>query len=501
MRSTRTLFGLLAAVGLLAATSCGRQYVRVDVGEATPVTVESIGAEFDPHFYSQNVVGRPDNGVEAGDFKIIDERVTRMGLQKFRVMIQPQWYEPYNDNDDAFDTDMSAFRWNTVEMQSIYQELDLAQKNGMDVCLAIWGCTRHVKMVESEYADVTTSFLADHDANRAWICPPKDNDEFGENFAALVKYLIEEKGYTCVNEVTPFNEPGGDVIAPEGYMEVCRALDRHFRRLGVRDKVRFNLSDNIDTHQYYLEACAEQLQGIADIFNSHTYIFGYDTPNDTILAWEKNNVAISARAGLKHLVGEFGSNQCVGASRQRDIDEYERGVLITRLALNFFNAGACGVSYWGLIDQYYNFDADYQQMQQLGLWRSAKKEYASDTTYNRIKCDFECRPQYYAYSLLSSRVRPGAEIHPIDTGRDFAAATAFRNTDGKWVCVIANQHKEELALEIAGGLEGQFDIITYQEGKLPSDGSLIAPSGSARAASGALKVVVPAKSVAYYCQK
>lgn len=516
MKSIRFISCCLMAAAVLVAAACNggsknqtnlsgensdKGYSAVQIGEATPVTVESIGAEFDPHFYAQNVVGRPGSGIKAEDFKIIDDRVTRMGLQKFRVMVQPQWYEPYNDNDDPFDTDFSAFKWNTVEMQSLCQVLDLAQKNNMSVCLAIWGCTRSVKMIEDEYADVTTCFMADHDANKNWMCPPKDNDEFGENFAALVKYLIEEKGYTCVNEITPFNEPGGDIIEPDGYMEVCRALDKHCRRLGVREKVRLNLADNIDTHQYYLEACANQLQGVADIFNSHTYIFGYSTPNSEIEEWERNNVAISQKAGLKHIVGEFGSNQCVGASRQRDIDEYERGVLITRLALNFFNTGACAISYWSLIDQYYHFQGDYQQMQQLGLWRSVKQEYATDTTYTRIKCDYECRPQYYAYSLLSSRVRPGAEIHPIETGREFAAATAFKNVDGKWVYVIANQDKRKLSLKIENDVAGEFGIIRYEEGKLPEDGSLIEPCESATAADGALKVAIVPKSVVVCFQK
>jgi len=503
MKSIRNIFGAaLAAAALISiGSACARNYISVTPDPATPVTVESIGAEFDPHFYAQNAVGRPDAGIKAEDFQIVEDRVTRMGLQKFRVMIQPQWYEPYNDNDDPYVTDFGAFKWNTVEMQSLCQVLDLAQKNNMSVCLAIWGCTRKVGMIEPEYADVTTCFMCDYDACHNWMCPPEDVNEFGENFAALVKYLIEEKGYTCVNEVTPFNEPGGDIIPPEGYMKVCRALDEHFRRLGVRDKVRFNLSDNIDTHQYYLEACAEELKGIADIFNSHTYIFGYETPNDTVLAWERNNVAISQRAGLKHIVGEYGSNQCVGASRQKDIDTYLRGVLMVRHALNFFNAGACAISYWSLIDQYYNYNAPYGSMQQLGMWRSVKKEYAQDTTYSRINSDYECRPQYYAYSLLSSRVRPGAEIHPIQTGRDFAAATAFKNADGKWVYVIANQENKELALNIATEAEGEFELITYQEGKLPSDGSLIAPEGTAKAKKGSLKIVAPSRSVLYCCQK
>ncbi|MCF0172480.1 MAG: hypothetical protein HUJ91_01915 [Bacteroidales bacterium] len=492
-----------AAALLLTLGSCSHsngEWLTLIPGEPNPHAIECIGAEFDPHFYSQNVVGRKDNGVEAEDFEIIRDRVTRMGLHKFRIMIQPHWFEPYNDNDDPNETDMSAFRWNTVEMQSLYQILDLAQELSMKVNLTVWGCVRHPSLIEEEYSDVTSCFMTDYDANRNWVCPPNDVEEFGENFAALVKYLIEDKGYTCVSEITPFNEPGGDIIAPDGYMKVCRALDRQFRRLGVRDKVRFNLSDNIDTHQYYLEACAAELVDIADIFNSHTYIFGYETPNDTILAWERNNVNISLRAGLKHIVGEFGSNQCVGASRQRDINTYLRGVLITREVLNFFNAGAVGVSYWGLIDQYYGWDAPYEAMQQLGLWRSAKCEYATDTTYSRIACDFECRPQFYAYSLLSANVRPGAKVCPIDLNRQFAAATAFVNPDGGKVFVVANQSSEEMQLAFACE-GGKFDIIRYEEGSLPSDGSLVTPSATLSAKKGALKVRVAPCSVVVCAQK
>ena len=483
----------------LAMASCSGSFVDAYIGEATPVAVESVGAEFDPHFYSQNVTGR-SSGMKKEDFGIIADRVTRMGLQKFRIMVMPQWFEPYNDNSDPYDTDFSGFRWDTVEMQSLYQVLDLAQKNGMPVCLVVWGCQRHVRMLESEYSDVDVCFLADTKANRNWVCPPKDPEEFGENFAALVKYLIEEKGYTCVNEITPFNEPGGDIIDPDGYVDVCKALDRHFRRFGIRDKVRFNLADNIDTQRYYLEACAERLQGVADILNSHTYIFGYESPNDTIISWEKANVAVAARAGLKHIVGEFGSNQCVGASRQRDIDTYLRGVLMTRLVLNFFNAGACAVSYWGLIDQYYSAHADYAQMQQLGLWRSVKKEYERDTTYARISCDYQCRPQFYAYSLLSRYVRPGAAVHPIETGSGFAAATAFENADGRWVYVFTNQEDSPLKIHLHDLAAKRFEIISYTEGSIPSDDSLIVPSGRLRRRGGSIRLTVPARSVVYCLQ-
>ena len=474
--------------------------VKVTLDSPTGVKVQAVGVELDPHFYSQNVIGKNDASKEE-DWQIVIDRVKKMKIHRFRVMIQPQWFEPYNDNDDPQNTDFSKFYWNTIEMQSLYKVLDLAQEENIAVCLVVWGCTRSVTMLESEFSDVTTCFMADLDGCTNWMCPPEDPEEFAENFAALTSYLINEKGYTCIKEITPFNEPDGNVIAIGPYIEVCQALDRHFTRLSIRDKVKFTLSHNTDTRREFLQGCADGLKGIADLFNSHTYIFGYETPNSTVLEWERANVEVSAQAGLDHMVGEFGSNQCVGATRQKDIDLYLRGVLMARHVLNFFNAGACGVSYWSLIDQYYHFSEGLTNMQQLGLWRYLKSSYRVNPIYSELTEDYQCRDQYYSYAMLTENIRPGADIYPIDLGYDFANATAFRNEDGKWVYVIANQEDETIGLSIVNDVEGEFEIIRYKEDELPSDDSLLQPYRTRKTADGALDVVAYPQTVVVCRQK
>ena len=476
------------------------EYVTVNLGGATGVKVQAVGVELDPHFYSQNVVGKPDASKEA-DWEIVVDRVRRMGVQRLRVMVQPQWFEPYNDNNDPMNTDFSAFHWNTIEMQSLYKVLEMAQSQNIDVCLVVWGCPKSVAMVEKEkYPDITTCFMTDP-AGTNWVTPPTNKDEFGENFAALVSYLRNEKGYTCVNEVTPFNEPDGNVCELEPYIEICKVLDKHFKRMNIRDKVKFNLSDNTDTRRFYLEGCAAGLKGIADLFNSHTYIFGYETPNSEVQSWERANVEVAKRAGLNHMVGEFGSNQCVGATRQKDIDLYLRGVLMTRHVLNFFNAGACGVSYWSLIDQYYHYNDGISNMQQLGLWRYLKRIYRGNPIFETLKEDYQCRDQYYAYAMLTQNIRPGADIYPIDLSLDFANATAFKDEEGKWVYVIANQEEKQLALAIANNAEGSFDFIRYKEDELPATDALLKPYMTKDVAEGSLKVIVEPHTVLVCRQK
>ena len=483
-------------LSLLVTVSCSRtsKYSDVFVGEPVGTKLEAMGAEFDPHFFSQNLTR--NDGSKASDWQYVVDRVKRMELQKFRIMVLPTWFEPVNDNNDPHSTDLSKFTFDSPEMQSLYHVLDLAQEQQIDVCIVVWGCPVYVSLLDPEYAHVKTCFMA-ISGQKNWITGPADDDEWAENFSALIKHLIEERHYTCVKEITPMNEPdGGPLLTSSEYIKMAKILDARFKKDGIREKVRFNLSDNTDTRTFYLTDCVENLADVADIFNSHTYIFGYETPNDTIYRWEKNNVNIAARAGKKHLVGEFGSNQCVGASRQRDIDLYARGVLMTRLILNFFNAGAAGVSYWSLIDQYYNWNADYQQMQQLGLWKYIKEAYKTDTTYSRIKKDYEVRPQYYSYSLLTRFLKPDAEIYPIDLNHDFAIGTAFKDKNEKWTYVFANATNVSMFLAVNNlSAEGGFDIYRYEENALPEDADMITSNESIQQKNGKLYIEVRPNSV------
>lgn len=465
-------------------------HYSVEVKESTGVKLTGIGVELDPHFFSQNIT-RPEDGAKAEDWNIVKERVKKMGIQNFRVMIQPHWWEPVNDNNDPNVTDMSKFTFDSPEMQSLYKVLELAQENKGEVTLVLWGCPTNMDLIAG--TPTGKHFLCDSRPNAPWVCGTDKYNEFAENFSVLVKYLIQNKGFTCVKAITPFNEPdshtpnygrtmwqGETDSHPDQYAPMVKILDAKFKADGIRDMVKFNLSDNTDGSPNYLKACGESLQSESDLFNTHTYKFGYKTSNAEILNWEKNNVALSN--GKKHFVGEFGSNQTSGSSRQLDIDKYERGVLLTRIAINILNGGGSGVSYWSLIDQYYSRNSSYSEMQQLGLWKYVKKAYEPDPeVYNVIKEDYEVRPHYYAYSLLTRFVKKNAEIFPLDLKEDFVAATAILNEDNKWVYVFANASEHNKPVEVVNSKAqsgGKYAMYEYLEGHLPQGDALIQPSAT-----------------------
>ena len=181
-------------------------------------------------------------------------------------------------------------------------------------------------------------------------------------------------------------------------------------------------------------------------------------------------------------MGEFGSNQTVGATIQRDIDRYERGLLMARIVVNLLNAGASGASYWSLLDQYYSRGEAlaHRNMQRLGLWRYLRQEYAQDSIFAFLTEDYQVRPQYYAIGMISRHVRPGCEVFPLETGSEWVAATALRSEAGKWCYLIVNPTAEAIDIELQNPHcphRQRLQVWRYQEATLPMGDSLPRPAG------------------------
>lgn len=480
-------------------------YKEVAIGERSGVNSIGVSVEFDPHFLSQNV----HKGVsDAEDWAIIERRVKMMEIDRFRVMLLPSWIEPFNDDDSVNTVNWDALTLNNAEMNSVYKVLDLAEECGIDVNLTLWGAENKVSIIDSEVNAAIKQqgghFLMNGNEGSNWVLGTKYPEEFAENFSIYVQHLLG-KGYTCIKEVTPINEPCWSYqidksVSFESYKTLCLALDARFKADNIRNKVLFNLSDNTDVRVAWLENTMMELDSIADIYNSHTYIFGYESTNETISSWEQENVNITRNTGKPHMVGEFGSNLVTGSSRQSDIDEYRRGVLVVREMLNFYNSGAAGASYWVLCDEYYNYSDTYDAMMQLGLWKNTKRTYFTDAAYyESIKEDYEVRPQYYAFSLMSKHVPKGAEVYPISLGDDFAIGTAFKGVDGKWVYVFANGNASGDTLKLAVKANGTFEKFEYKDGSLPVGDALISSSGES--SGGVISFELSPQTVVVWKQK
>lgn len=467
-------------------------------------SIEPPSVEYDPHFWSQNIIMR---GIDSTAWDMVCKRVERMGIKRMRVMAMPAWWEPVNDNDNPHDINWEALTLRSVEMQSLCKTLDLAERCGIEITLTMWGCHRYCgAIIDERFRSGDIYFLSQSNSTQDWCVPSKDMDEWAENISALLQHLILQKKYTCIKAFTLMNEPSWSYridgkLDYEHYAAMCHKVDERLTADGVRNKLLFNLADDAE-HREFLRFSTQNVDDVADCYNSHTYKFGYDSPNSEIEAWERANIEVVRPTAKRHFIGEFGSNQTVGASRQKDIDLYERGVLMARIALSLMNAGASGVSYWSLLDEYYAFTDSYGSMQQLGLWRSAKREYESEPYYEDISCDFEPRSQYWAYSLLTQHIGRG-DIYPLATGDEFVAASAFHRQDGKWVYVIANATENEFCATIDNAKvdKSQFLRYAYEQDNLPEDDSLIESDSKQRVRRGELQAWAKPQSVVVYVEK
>ncbi|MDR0714235.1 MAG: formylglycine-generating enzyme family protein [Bacteroidales bacterium] len=468
----KIVFFLIGVVTAGMFSSCHRQEITgVVIGETAGVKVTGIGVEFDPHFFSLNV----PRGASEADWKTVERRIAQMGIERFRVMAMSNWFEPENDNNNPAVINRNNLTFQSEEMKSLYRLLDLAQANNVRVTVVLWS--------------VENSFQPKNDEKRV------NFDEWCESFSILMQHLLLDKKYTCIEAITPLNEPNSQ-ISIDDYIVLCKKLDARFRKDNIRQRLLFNLSDNTYDAEF-LRRCTEELAGIADLFNSHCYDFGPATPNSDMLRWEKRNKGWTDVAGKPHFVGEFGSNQMIGYTRQKDMDSFERGVFLTRTTLNFLNGGATGVSYWCLFDQYYGSSAD-EDMMQCGLWRFKKDSYVRNA---HIRDDYAPRPQYYAYSLLTRFIRSGAEIYPMDLKDDFIAGTAFKDVENKWTYVIANASGRDLPLSVKNDADAEFEVYRYEENALPADDGMIPPAGETVVSVGKqLEVHIAARSVAVYRQ-
>ncbi len=516
----KILATFLSVITLFTCFSCGGKKpsesvdnANTTVPEGTEVTltiskeegnktVFGIGTELDPHFFSQNVglTGRSSSGetweCKEEDWDIVEQRIKDMNLKRIRMMLLPSWFVINEAN-----TEDGVYKWDTSEMQSVYRVLDTAKENGIKVNVTMWG----IDNGNAGFMRVAS--------DPQWCTIPSTKYEqlFVDCFADCIKYLIEEKKYDNIKEVTLFNEPNslygfpGYAKGNDEYCNLCIKMHDAFEVKGVRDDVLFVLSD--DARDYtWMARTLMNLQGVIDVASSHTYDFGdsYDPETETSfrdmsnkdICYNNANYNLEswrmwlADYNIPHIWGEFGTRN--GVDSHTTLDKYSpsRGLDIPRISLNFFNMGSVGMSYWVLFSQYYN-KAEFNQkkIMDMGLWGFADEGYA-------------CRPVYYSYSMITRFIEEGDVIFPIESDDDNIVAVAFRKGD-KWSYAIVNNSDvdKKVAFVNYDNYPTSLNRFVYDEANIPTDNQVIATDKTVEADGRVISDTVKARSFAIYTCK
>jgi len=433
--------------------------------------LHGIGVEWDAYFW---MIFNTRRGVGEEDWELILRRTKEMGIHRIRVMFLPERIEPRNDNDDPDVINWDRFAMNSEYMKSLKRQLDFIQEQGIKVNITYWNA-------------VNTTWLG-YNIN-GWATAPNDIYEYAENVSALLQHLIIDEGYTCIDEITLFNEPNHGFLNEHGvvdfdyYVEMVKAVDERLKRDGLRDKIKICVSDDAQDLNWYRRS-VEALHEIGDIFTSHTYKYEISTPVFEINNWAKTSYNIKQRVApdKPFYITEFGT-QTIDAYNTRDIGGYDRALFLPKFAINTLNGGAAGLLHWVLYDQYYYEGTAANAKMKWGLW-GFKDE------------DWKVRPSYFSWSLLTKHTRVGSEIYMTESDDGNVSAVALKTPEGKWTYMVVNTGKttKKFTVNNPQKINTELKKYIFSENSLPKDDKLIESYETLNSEKGILEGIIGPES-------
>ncbi|MFH1768606.1 MAG: hypothetical protein ABH858_05565, partial [Candidatus Omnitrophota bacterium] len=214
----------------------------VEVGVFPEVVINDnfygFGAETLPWLWTRE---NKEAGVGAEDIKLNTQRIRGMKLPITRIFVPWETWNP--------SADYKTFTWESDEMRSLYNTLDVYQSMGTKVII------------------VTVDWMK----NSPWW----NVSESAGAVLGLIEYLVKERGYTCVQFWTLTNEPeltyGWLKKTPfENYVRIHRLVKHGLDKKGLAVKVI--VSDEVESEEWFQQSL-DDLSDTADIFSSHAYIY------------------------------------------------------------------------------------------------------------------------------------------------------------------------------------------------------------------------------------
>jgi alpha-galactosidase len=448
-------------------------------------TLEGIMVEWDPFFWM------PFNmkfGLNENDWKLIEQRIVAMNIHQTRTMVLPSFHEPINDDDDPFSNNMDGFDFKSNHMKSLKRQLDLCERNGIDVTLS--------------YHGVPSSHWLAYSNIIGWS-GPNNLDEYAENVTALLRHLIIDNQYSCIKNLNLFNEPNicygtldtdfsvnqwtkGEPEKKE-YINMVKTVNERLIKEGLRKRIRLIIvddSENID----YMHEVALKLADLGDIVSSHNYQFTVQSSKKTLYDWAFNLTENSYKAASKlpHVLYELGNKNIIDPFHVTDAHSFERGFYLPCVVSSYLNMGGTGASYWILFDQLYS-DGDRSKAMNMGLF-GFKDE------------DWKLRPTYHAWSLMSRFTKPGAKIFKTTVEDDYLIGVAFENPNGSRTYFAINKQdvSKEISINDPGFKAGIFKKYEYTRESCVSQQIALPPVGDLKMSDNILRDTLKPESFTVY---
>lgn len=386
-----------------------------------------------------------------------------------------QW-ETKNDDADPTHPNWEGFAFRSKAMQHHYRVLDLCERQGIDVLWANWCIGDRATGVHWLAESTHDPAITDPDGD-PYTDAPYDPEELAESLAACLHHLKSVRNYTCVKQVSLWNEPdqGWSFSSPSaGYPKpfwtYYDALAKHLARLGLRDAIRI-VGPETSTGSYdALPALAGKpapYSSEVDILAHHDYLGFADyhriDRGAPIARAAKAYAELRAILPKPMAVTEFG-NMGNGSEDVTGDDAVWAGSLsCARLVLEGLNAGVAGFLRW----EFKPYGVSWQNFGAL-------------TTLSQRALFEPYRPVFFPHALLCRTATKGADVLETQikggldenaVGRVTCVALYHRDTGLALILVNDGFQPKRIALtldpKVPGGIPLRFEHLSY-DATLPS---------------------------------
>jgi len=436
----------------------------------------------------------PELAATEAEQEVIRQRILAMRPALVRLFFRLEWWEA----EEGVQTPQS------MAMRDFRNTLDLYQEVGARVIVNGWnGPPPRWARAEPQRAETAADWMS-----AARLPHPDRLLAFARSWMAMVKYLRDDCGLTCLVATEPFNEPNGGGMPPRNQGGLTFAefatVQRHFKQarseLGLDGQVMLLGPDEVDT-MMWLPRAATELDDVLDGYNFHLYTS--DAAKPFALEVERRLWFLNQVCGRDQkngfgdrkpaLITEFNSSGIDYFDEDKRVtDQYEHGLFLAEAAIRAVQQGINGMLVWHLGDCSYNQHAPLQEgplvNRIFGLWRFRDRNYAP-------------RPGFYAWSLLTRYAERGSSVYAVEGEGDHAravAAVAMQAPGCKApVFLLAHRHPAPLAVALHTGTADQsFVPYLYCRDSVPTlDAGMIGASEPLISdAFGVLRITLPAAS-------
>lgn len=174
------------------------------------------------------------------------------------------------------DSRVEGYNWETPRMRVLYRWLNACEANGIDVLWANY-YTSDSSLYPSDPASAWMSRRVQQHLAETGQYPSEwprideaaDHEHFVESFADVLDYLIRQRGYTCIKQVSLFNEATSDhTFADHNPWPFYRRLDIALRDRGIRERIKILGPDDHNVPPWFWQ---EFLDFPVDVVAFHDY--------------------------------------------------------------------------------------------------------------------------------------------------------------------------------------------------------------------------------------